>query len=127
MLTIARVDSGSGRKAAIMLSTSASKVFVSAFVVLASVGGHTKVEKTVAEIPVTLDETSLLVATLANGEIERHRMGNVDCERVVSAIAAREFVTGVRDDGVRLTIVRANCSTRRVLVGHTATTSNSEY
>jgi len=77
------------------------------------------------EIPVALDSTSMLVATLANGEIERHWMARDACERIASAVAAGDGVAGVRDDGVRVFIAKANCSTRRIEVDRTAVALSS--
>lgn len=115
-----------------MLSTSASRVFASAFVVLASASGLASVQKPapnsrshLPEIPVALDGTSMLVATLATGEIERYWMARDACERVASAVAAGETVAGVRKDGVRVTFASANCSTRRVEVDPYAVALNS--
>jgi hypothetical protein len=117
-----------------MLSTTASKLAGSAFVVLVSASGVSGINKSApnevpngvsndfrsVEIPVTLDGTSLLVATLASGDIEMQWMSRDACERVASAIGSGENVASVRSDGVRVTIARANCSTRRVEAEPTA-------
>jgi hypothetical protein len=115
-----------------MLSTSASKAAASAFLILASGSGLAGVEKSTAnsrtifaEVPIALDSTSMLVATLANGEIERHWMTREACERSASAVAAGEAVSGVLEDGVRITIASANCSTRRVEVDPNGLALNS--
>jgi len=105
-----------------MFSTTAPKLMASAFVILASASGFAGVDKSTAaspknqEIPVTLDSNSLLVATLANGEIQTHWMSRVACERVEAAVASGDGVAGVRPDGVRIYIAQANCSTRRIQV-----------
>jgi hypothetical protein len=114
-----------------MLSTSVSKILASAFVILASASGMAGVDKSSTndrksvEIPVALDSTSLLVATLASGDIERQWMTREACEHVASAVAAGESVAGVRADGVSITIARANCSTRRIEIDPAAVASNS--
>jgi hypothetical protein len=103
-----------------MLGTTASKVAASVVLVAASAGGtaglHVAVPGSSAplEQPVVLDSTSLLVATLADGELQTQWMPREACERVASAIAAGNGVAGVREDGVKVYIARANCSTRRI-------------
>ncbi|WP_325025104.1 hypothetical protein [Hyphomicrobium sp.] len=74
--------------------------------------------------PVALDSTSLLVATLQNGEIETQWMPRDVCEHVVSAVLAGNTVAGVRADGVKVYIAQANCSTRRVPVMAAKTASS---
>lgn len=98
------------------------KLVASALVVLASASSVAGVDKSglgssqASEIPVALDSNSLLVATLANGEIETQWMSREACEHVASAVAAGDGVAGVRPDGVRIYIAQANCSTRRIQV-----------
>ncbi len=105
-----------------MLGTTASKVAASVVLVAASAGGtaglHVAASNNFAarEQPVALDKTSLLVATLTNGELQTQWMPRETCERVASAVAQGSGVAGVRPDGVRVYIVRANCSTRRIEV-----------
>ena len=74
--------------------------------------------------PVALDSTSLLVATLHNGEIETQWMPRDVCEHVVSSVLAGNTVAGVRADGVKVYIAQANCSTRRVPVMAAKTASS---
>jgi hypothetical protein len=103
-----------------MFSTTASKLVASAFVVVASASGLSGAAKSPAlqdqraEVPVTLDSTSLLVATLADGEVQTHWIPTATCEHVASAVASGESVAGVRADGVRVFVAKANCSTRRI-------------
>ncbi|MFA5958468.1 hypothetical protein [Hyphomicrobium sp.] len=114
-----------------MFGTTVLKFAGFAFVVLASASGIAGVDKTTAthpknlEIPVALDSNSLLVATLANGEIETHWMARDDCERVASVVESGGYVAGVRPDGVRMTITQANCSTRRIEVNSGPVVLNS--
>jgi hypothetical protein len=103
-----------------MLSTTASKFVVSAVIVLASASGFAGVDKSSPtavrphEVPVALDVNSLLVATLANGDIQTQWMPRETCERVEAAVATRDNVAGVSADGTRSPITKANCSTRRI-------------
>lgn len=105
-----------------MLGTTASKVAASVILVAASAGGTAGLRVAAPnnsaprDIPVALDKTSLLVATLANGELQTQWMPREACERVASAVAAGNGVAGVRPDGVKVYIARANCSTRRIEV-----------
>lgn len=105
-----------------MFSTTVTKLVTSTFVILASASGIAGVNKSTSDVsknqqmPVTLDSTSLLVATLADGEIQTHWMPREACERVEAAVAAGDGVAGVRPDGVRVYITQANCSTRRIEV-----------
>ncbi|MFT3730381.1 MAG: hypothetical protein QM780_03000 [Hyphomicrobium sp.] len=105
-----------------MFSTTVPKLAASAFVVLASASGVAGIAKTTSVsgdaqgISIGLDDNSLLVATLANGEVETHWMTRAGCERVASAVGAGQTVSGVRADGVRISITEANCSTRRVQI-----------
>ncbi|HML28818.1 MAG TPA: hypothetical protein PKE16_08275 [Hyphomicrobium sp.] len=99
-----------------------TKLVASALVVLASASSVAGVDKSgsglpkASEIPVALDSNSLLVATLANGEIQTQWMSREACEHVASAVTAGDGVAGVRQDGVRIYIAQANCSTRRIEV-----------
>lgn len=114
-----------------MFGTTATKLVASTFVILASASGIAGVDKSTSavskktQMPVTLDSTSLLVATLANGEIQTHWMPREACERVEAAVAAGDGVAGVRPDGVRVYIEQANCSTRRIEVGPSLVTLSS--
>lgn len=104
-----------------MFGTTASKVAVSVVIVAASAGGTAGLhvatyDSAPREIPVALDDTSLLVATLANGELQTQWMPRDACERVASAVVAGDGVAGMRPDGVKVYITRANCSTRRIQV-----------
>lgn len=99
-----------------------TKLVASAFVVLASASGIAGVSTSTPDtqkvqgVPVALDNNSLLVATLANGEIQTHWMSRVACEQVEAAVASGDAVAGVGSDGVRIYISQANCSTRRIEV-----------
>lgn len=103
-----------------MFSTTAAKLSGSVLLVMTAASGaaHDRQwmpsESSRPESPVVLDRSSLLVATLANGEIQSQWMSTTACERVASAVAAGDAVAGLRSDGVRVYISRANCSTRRV-------------
>ena len=112
-----------------MFGSTASKVIASV-VLVASAGGTASLpvkpeNSALREIPVGLDDRSLLVATLANGVIRIQWMARDVCERVESAVLAGEAVAGVRADGVKVYIARANCSTRRVPVHSGATAFNA--
>ncbi|MET1046802.1 MAG: hypothetical protein ABWX70_08890 [Hyphomicrobium sp.] len=104
-----------------MFGTTVLKYAVSVVLVAATAGGTGNVEYSPSaapreEVPVALDSSSLLVATLADGAVQTHWMSRVACERVAEAVAAGNSVAGVRGDGVKIYIVRANCSTRQVPV-----------
>ena len=105
-----------------MYGTTASKVAASVVLVAASAGGTaglrvaTSYDSAPREIPVALDNISLLVVTLANGELQTQWMPRDACERVASAVVAGDGVAGMRSDGVKVYIARANCSTRRIQV-----------
>ncbi len=105
-----------------MLGTTASKVAASVVLVAASASGTAGLRVTAPnnaaprEIPVTLDKISLLVATLASGEVQTQWMPRETCEQIASAVVQGNSVAGVREDGVRVYISRANCSTRRIEV-----------
>lgn len=108
-----------------------TKLVASAFIVLASASGIAGVGTSAPDalkpqnIPVALDNNSLLVATLANGEIQTQWMSRSACEQVEAAVASGDGVTGVRSDGVRMYIAQANCSTRRIEVDPAAVTLSS--
>jgi hypothetical protein len=55
---------------------------------------------------------ALLVATLSDGTIETQWLPRGICQRVASDVQAKETVTGLRSDGTRVEIARANCSLR---------------
>jgi hypothetical protein len=103
-----------------MLGTTASKIAVSAVLMLVPVIGAEGWRGSVAEVsPPPLAGTeadagtsALLVATLTNGNVETHWVPRQVCERVVSELRAGSTVAGVTEDGTRLTIARANCSLR---------------
>ncbi len=103
-----------------MFGTTASKLAASVLLVATSATGVARVDQRASteskrlEAPVVLDSTSLLVATLQNGELQTQWMPRDACEQVASAVAAGDHVAGVRQDGVKIYIARANCSTRRV-------------
>jgi hypothetical protein len=106
----------------VMFGTTALKLAASIILVAASASGPagfrvaTSYSPTPREIPVALDDTSLLVATLATGELQTQWMPRDACERVASAVVAGDGVAGIRSDGVKVYITRANCSTRRIEV-----------
>lgn len=108
-----------------------TKLVASAFVVLASASGIAGVSTSAPDalkpqnIPIALDNNSLLVATLANGEIQTHWMSRTACEQVEAAVASGDAVAGVRPDGVSVYIAKANCSTRRIEVDPAAVTLSS--
>lgn len=102
-----------------MFGPTASKVAVSAVLMLVPVIGAERMRGSVAEVSpaplagvAELSPSALLVATLANGEVETHWVPRQVCERVVSELRAGSTVAGVTEDGTRLTIARANCSLR---------------
>ncbi|MET0639160.1 MAG: hypothetical protein ABWZ19_03990 [Hyphomicrobium sp.] len=104
-----------------MFGTTVLKYAASVVLVAATAGtGNVEYSPSAAapreEVPVALDSSSLLVATLADGAVQTHWMSRVACERVAEAVAAGNSVAGVRGDGVKIYIVRANCSTRQVPV-----------
>lgn len=108
-----------------------TKLVASTFIVLASASGIAGVGTPTPDaskpqgIPVVLDNNSLLVATLANGEIQTHWMSRAACEQVEAAVASGDAVAGVRPDGVRIYIAQANCSTRRIEADPAAVTVSS--
>jgi hypothetical protein len=55
---------------------------------------------------------SLLVATLANGEIQRHWLPQTICERIVSQLQAGSKISAITSEGTVVNIERANCSLR---------------
>jgi hypothetical protein len=57
---------------------------------------------------------ALLVATMNSGEIETHWMPQALCERIASELAAGSSVSGVRIDGTRVFVAKANCSFGRM-------------
>ncbi|MBS0234561.1 MAG: hypothetical protein JSR99_13870 [Proteobacteria bacterium] len=105
-----------------MFGTTAAKLGASVLVVAAAASGtardrlmaSTHPHMAESQLPVVLDRNSLLVATLANGELQTQWMSRQACERVASAVATGGSVAGVRQDGVKIYITRANCSTRRI-------------
>jgi hypothetical protein len=103
-----------------MFGTTASKLAASFVLVAATAGGTAGVGKSIlsegssSAAPVVPAKVSLLVATLANGAIEMQWMSREACEGVESAVAASNGVAGVREDGVKVYIAQANCSTPRV-------------
>ncbi len=105
-----------------MFSTTASKLVACVFLVAVSASGTAGVQKFAPtgaasrDVPVVLSSNSLLVATLANGEIQTQWMSTSACERAASAVLSGNGVAGVRSDGVRVYIARINCSTPRVEV-----------
>lgn len=112
-----------------MFGTTAPKI-VASVVLIASASGTaglpTKPDHSSRqETPVALDSRSLLVATLENGEIQTQWMPRDVCEHVASAVHSGDRVAGVREDGVRVFIARANCSTRRVPVDASKTAFNA--
>ncbi|RUP09043.1 hypothetical protein [Hyphomicrobium sp.] len=112
-----------------MFGTTASKI-VASVVLIASASGTvglpTKPDHSShQETPVALDSKSLLVATLENGEIQTQWMPRDVCEHVASAVHSGDLVAGVRADGVKVYISRANCSTRRVPVDASKTAFNA--
>lgn len=111
-----------------MLGSTASKV-VASVVLVASAGGTAslpvKPEYPVSrDTPVALDNRSLLVATLANGDLQTQWMSRDVCEHIAASVVSGDAVAGVRADGVKVYIARANCSTRRVAVHSSATALN---
>jgi hypothetical protein len=106
----------------VMFSTTASKFVASMFLVAVSASGLTGVDKRAPtiqephEVPVALASNSLMVATMANGEIQTQWMPRGTCERAEQAVAAGRAVAGIRSDGVSVFIAHANCSTPRVEV-----------
>jgi hypothetical protein len=105
-----------------MFSTTASKLVASMLLVATSAGGMADADKTAPasrgphEIPVLLASNSLMVATMANGDIQTQWIPRDACERVERAVAAGRAVAGVRSDGVSVFIAHANCSTPRIEV-----------
>ncbi len=103
-----------------MFGTTASKFAASFVLVAATAGGTAGVGKSILSdhtsnaAPVVPAKNSLLVATLANGALEMQWMSREACEEVASAVASGNGVAGVRGDGVKVYIDRANCSTPRV-------------
>ncbi|RUP00520.1 hypothetical protein [Hyphomicrobium sp.] len=101
-----------------MYGATASKLITSLVLVVAAAGGPASGEKTseAARIqkPVVPASTSLLVATMADGQLEMEWVPREICEQVSSSVAAGDAVAGVRPDGVRVYIAKANCSTPRV-------------
>ena len=101
-----------------MFGTTASKVTTLLVVVIMLALGAGIVSGSVAAIPpppsirAGIDPNALLVVTLANGEIETHWLLRQVCDRIVSAVRAGNTVAGVRSDGTRMMIDRANCSLR---------------
>jgi len=55
---------------------------------------------------------ALLVATLADGNIETQWLPRRVCEQITSELRAKAVVTSLRSDGTRLQIAQANCSLR---------------
>ncbi|MBY0559168.1 hypothetical protein [Hyphomicrobium sp.] len=103
-----------------MFGSTASKV-VASVVLVASASGTAslpvKPEQSASrEIPVALDDRSLLVATLANGDLQTQWMSRDVCERIEASVISGDAVAGVRADGVKVYIARANCCTPRVAV-----------
>ena len=80
-----------------------------------------------ADVSVALEGQSLLVATLTNGETQMQWMSRSACEAVASAVARGQLAAGVRQDGVRIYISQANCSTRRVQVTSERLATNSPH
>jgi hypothetical protein len=111
-----------------MLGSTASKI-VASVVLIASAGGTASLPVkpeyyASREIPVALDNRSLLVATLVNGDLQTQWMPRDVCEHIAAAVISGDAVAGVRADGVKVYIARANCSTRRVAVRSSATALN---
>ena len=63
------------------------------------------------------DANSLLVATLANGEIQPHWLPQPICERIVSQLHAGSKISAITLDGAVVNIERANCSLRNSQLG----------
>ena len=61
---------------------------------------------------VVQENNSLLVATLSGGEIELHWLPDAVCKRVVSELAARSLVWGIRLDGSKVPVAKAQCRPR---------------
>ena len=101
-----------------MFGTTASKLTASLAVVIMPALGAGIVGGSVATIPPPpsidggVDPNVLLVAALANGETETHWLPRKVCNQIVSALRAGNTVAGVRFDGTRMMIDRANCSLR---------------
>jgi hypothetical protein len=55
------------------------------------------------------DTNAMLVATLANGEIQAHWRPEKICERIVSEVHAGIKIFAISSDGTVLKIDRANC------------------
>ncbi|WP_045836674.1 hypothetical protein [Hyphomicrobium sp. 99] len=111
-----------------MLGTTASKIVASVVLIASATSTASLPTKpdysSRQDTPVALDSASLLVATLQNGEIQTQWMPRDVCEHVVSAVLSGDAVAGVRADGVKVFIARANCSTRRVPVLENKTALN---
>ena len=109
-----------------MFGTTAPKI-VASVVLIASASGTAGLPTNSLrlEAPVALDSNSLLVATLENGEIQTQWMPRDVCEHVASAVHSGDRVAGVREDGVKVFIARANCSKRRVPVDASKTALNA--
>jgi hypothetical protein len=101
-----------------MFGTTASKVAASLAAVTIPALGVGIVGGSVAAIPpppsinTGLDPNVLLVATLANGQLETHWLPRKVCSQIVAALRAGNTVAGIRFDGTRMMIDRANCSLR---------------
>ena len=111
-----------------MLGPTASKVAVSAVLLLLPAIGAKSSRGSVAEsspppiASAAIEANSLLIATLANGEVETHWLPQGVCERVVAEMKFGSEVSGVRSDGTRLRLERASCSLRNAQLGIPATT-----
>jgi hypothetical protein len=111
-----------------MLGPTASKVAASAVLLLVPAIGTKSLRGSIAEnspppiTSATIEANSLLVATLANGEVETHWLPKDVCERVVAELASGSKVSGIRSDGTRLPLERASCSLRNAQLDIPATT-----
>ena len=65
-----------------------------------------------AEQSARTEANSLLVATLANGEIQLHWLPQRICERIVSQLHAGSKISAITSEGTVVNIDRANCSLR---------------
>jgi hypothetical protein len=103
-----------------MFGATASKLIASLVLVVATAGATANGGRSIPmaaaliEKPVVPANTSLLVATMANGQLEMTWVPRAVCDQVSASVAAGNSVAGVRPDGVRIYISEANCSTPRV-------------
>jgi hypothetical protein len=103
-----------------MFATRISKSTATAVLITVMAAGAATLERapaeqsTLSQPPPALDHVSLMVATMTNGDVERHWVTTDECVRISRAVAGGASVAAVRGDGVRTYISKANCSTRRV-------------